>query len=74
MKDPLDHAADYQQKMNEEAIFLHNTRARNSQKIMNGKVICLDCGLPVQPMRLAAIKDAALCVMCAYEREINGSD
>lgn len=69
MQDPIDEAAHYQAQLNDEAVAMHATRSRLAQRVVDGRVYCLDCNQPIEAQRLRAYKEAALCVKCAYKRE-----
>lgn len=45
-------------------------RAEAQERDRNGRVVCLDCGEPIPPARLAAVPDACRCVECQRAGEM----
>ncbi len=46
--------------------------AREAQLVAAGRVVCLACGDPIPPARLAAVPGACRCVGCQAEMDSGG--
>lgn len=62
MPDPADLAAPVEARHHAEALAAHYAARRPQPAAPDG--LCVDCGDPIPPARLAARPDAARCVEC----------
>lgn len=63
--DDADHASDLQDAEIESALMAHARAIAQGPKHTH----CIDCGMEIQPARLAAVPGASRCVMCQVDHD-----
>lgn len=63
--DNADIAADLQAAEIESALLAHDYRLKRGPQHSH----CVDCGMEIQPARLAAVPGASRCVMCQVDHD-----
>ena len=70
MPDQLDRAKELEMLRRENSLAAHKqTSSEPAQWIEGGRVLCLNCSVPVLPQRLRAKPNAAYCMECQQLRE-----
>ncbi|SEQ24361.1 transcriptional regulator, TraR/DksA family [Amphritea atlantica] len=69
MPDILDHAKELEMRQRQDALDNALKRSEPEQDIRDGVVICISCGVDIQPARLKAKPNAARCIHCQQIEE-----
>ncbi len=64
MTDVVDRAKEVEALQRESAIKIARGVSEPEQEIINGRVVCIDCDVPIQAARLTAKPNAARCIHC----------
>lgn len=69
--DEADYAKELEMADRERALAAQQSKSREYEvpRERNGVRVCLDCGDPIDPKRLAARPEAVRCVWCKYIKE-----
>jgi phage/conjugal plasmid C-4 type zinc finger TraR family protein len=63
--DDADRAADYQERLNAQALDAH----RSHRNRAGHPTHCVDCGREIQPVRRSAVPGCTRCVMCQMDAD-----
>lgn len=69
MADLADEAQRQEQAILNAALAAAQPRGQEPQRIKDGQVVCIDCGEPIPPARLAAVLGACRCAACQEDHE-----